>query len=48
MNTNPLDQLKRIRGQLLSRVAKLNKSFFTETMICYLSKILRELTIKTN
>ena len=40
MKTNPLDQLKRICGQLLSRVANLNKSFksfFTETMICYLS-----------
>ena len=40
MKTNPLDQLERICGQALSRVAKLNKSFkkfFTETMICYLS-----------
>ena len=40
MKANPLDQLKRICGQLLSRVANLNKSFksfFTETMICYLS-----------
>ena len=40
MKANPLDQLKRICGQLLSRIANLNnsfKSFFTETMICYLS-----------
>ena len=40
MKANPLDQLKRICGQILSRVANLNKSFksfFTETMICYLS-----------
>ena len=40
MKTNPLDQLKGICEQLLSRVANLHKSFkhfFIETMICYLS-----------
>ena len=40
MKTNLLDQLKGICEQLLSRMAKLHKSFkqfFIETMICYLS-----------